>query len=367
MRTPTLLSVLALASATALAGPIDPPAGPVGPTMKTLDEVEARIAINTDNTPGDSDALFVITQPGSYYLTQNWTINGTFDFPTGTTTPRDGIRIEASNVTVDLNGFTLEGGLFEPRHGIVVDQIGVWTNILIQNGSISGFTNNGIDSASAERRGLRIRHIRANSNLRTGIAAESATVEHCESSNNDIGINADSVLSCVANLNRLGIQANTVLDSQANDNTASGLTIGRLGSRCTAIGNGTSGILVLRTATVEFSNASENGSTGIFSFGNVRDCVARENVTGIFFDEPFISPTAKRIERNIAESNETGFRSNRGEPIFIGNIASGNDLNWDIAAGAACYVVNLGGNAGGISGDSGGTPLDPNPWANFTR
>jgi len=57
----------------AWAGPLDPPAGPVTSTYKTLTEVEPRTAINTTNTPGDADSLFKITQPGSYYLTGNIT------------------------------------------------------------------------------------------------------------------------------------------------------------------------------------------------------------------------------------------------------------------------------------------------------
>lgn len=55
----------------AVAGDLNPPAGPVAPTMKTLDEVEPRIAINRVNTPGDADSLYKITQPDSYDLTGN--------------------------------------------------------------------------------------------------------------------------------------------------------------------------------------------------------------------------------------------------------------------------------------------------------
>ena len=81
------------------AGDLNPPAGPVTPTMKTLTEVEPRIAINAVNTPGDAFSTFKITQPGSYYLTGN--VTGA----AGTS----GIRVASGQVTLDLNGFTLEG------------------------------------------------------------------------------------------------------------------------------------------------------------------------------------------------------------------------------------------------------------------
>ena len=39
--------------------------------MKTLDQVEARIIVNATNTPGDGTNSYIISAPGSYYLTGN--------------------------------------------------------------------------------------------------------------------------------------------------------------------------------------------------------------------------------------------------------------------------------------------------------
>ncbi|RMD64345.1 MAG: hypothetical protein D6824_04110, partial [Planctomycetota bacterium] len=102
--------VAATTGAQALAGPLNPPAGPIAPTHKTLTEVEPRIAVSADNTPGDADSVFKITQSGSYYLLGD-VVGERLKF---------GIEITAPNVTLDLNGFTLQGvvGSFS---GVVVN------------------------------------------------------------------------------------------------------------------------------------------------------------------------------------------------------------------------------------------------------
>ena len=68
-----MLTLSAIASLLALSrifaqGPLTPPGTPA-PTMKTLDQVEARTDLN--KLAGDATAVRVITSPGSYYLTAN--------------------------------------------------------------------------------------------------------------------------------------------------------------------------------------------------------------------------------------------------------------------------------------------------------
>src|ERR1700679_2135209 len=69
-------------------GTLTPPGAP-GPTMKSLDQIEARAAIT-------NSGAVTISQSGSYYLTRNITVAS-----------GDAITIAADNVTLDLNGFTI--------------------------------------------------------------------------------------------------------------------------------------------------------------------------------------------------------------------------------------------------------------------
>jgi len=83
------------AAAIAAGGPLNPPSGPVSSTPGP----EPRTAINATNTPGTALAEFRISQPGSYYLP------GNIAAPAGAS----GILVDASDVTIDLMGFAIQG------------------------------------------------------------------------------------------------------------------------------------------------------------------------------------------------------------------------------------------------------------------
>ena len=124
------------------AGNLNPPPGPFTPTMKTLTEVEPRTAVHAGNTPGDASFIFRIDKPGSYYLTEHVTA----------APGRNGIKITSGQVTLDLNGFTLDGagGL----SAIVIDPI---QDVVIKNGFISNWTSEGINGQNTT--GLRIENV----------------------------------------------------------------------------------------------------------------------------------------------------------------------------------------------------------------
>jgi hypothetical protein len=116
-------------------GDLTPPGAPA-PMMKSLDQIEARIPVDATHTPGDPNYVFIINQPGSYYLTTNLVA----------VTGKSGIEILANNVFLDLNGYSLIGNS-TAKSGIVIFSA-TQTNIVVKNGSISGWgvNYNGIES-----------------------------------------------------------------------------------------------------------------------------------------------------------------------------------------------------------------------------
>lgn len=124
-------------AAMAKGGPLNPPAGGVASSGKTLTEVEPRVALSAANTPGGGGNVFNITQPGSYYLTGNVAV------------PAGGVGIyvalaagvaENAQVTIDLMGFEIAGGTV----GIFATNLAATKTLAIRNGRIRGTSSSGI-------------------------------------------------------------------------------------------------------------------------------------------------------------------------------------------------------------------------------
>ena len=123
---------LATATLAFAQGSLTPPGAPAA-TMKSLDQIQPRVPI--------SYVDFYIGSPGSYYVTTNL-VGG----PYGVPGPGPwGLYIASDNVTVDLNGFTLQG---VPGSYSGIHIYGSHTNIIVRNGIIAGWGQNGIDYQS---------------------------------------------------------------------------------------------------------------------------------------------------------------------------------------------------------------------------
>jgi hypothetical protein len=144
-------------------GSLTPPGAPA-PTMKTLAQIEPRTPI--------SSAPFIISSPGSYYLTTNLT---------GAASGY-GITISANNVTVDLNGFALQG-VPSSLEGIYLS--GTSTNVTVRNGSISGWGGYGVyfGNYGNASQNLVLEHLTVSANY-SGIYGANCVVQNCQSSDN---------------------------------------------------------------------------------------------------------------------------------------------------------------------------------------
>lgn len=120
----------------AVGGDLTPPAGPVNPTMKDLDDVEPRGILR--NNP-DGITPIVINQSGSYKLGENIQAIGL----------EHGIEIVIGRVSIDLNGFEVIGSEIGSLDGIHVAPGA--DDITIHNGRIRLFTGAGIGAAGSNR------------------------------------------------------------------------------------------------------------------------------------------------------------------------------------------------------------------------
>ena len=118
--------------------------------MKRLDEVESRLIVNATNTPGDAANTFIISAPGSYYLTGNLT--GEAD--------KHGISIQADDVTLDLSGFALISGAGAALRGI--DVPATRKNFALRNGTVRGWSGGGVRAENGI--GALIEKVRASDN-----------------------------------------------------------------------------------------------------------------------------------------------------------------------------------------------------------
>ena len=209
-----------------------------------------------------SSLPYTITQPGSYYVSAN------LDGSSG------GIDVVADNVTLDLMGFTLDGGGSIDDHGVdLTDR----SNVSIQNGTIRRFG-------------------------RSGIAQNNIFPDH-----------------------------NRVLNVRVLDNgfTSSYVGIRLIGDSalitgCTAAGNTGVGIVAGRYASIKNSLARNNGDTGISASVDsiiVGNTAYSNSGTGI------VGHGGSVLIQNISHDNEEFGIRGEGRNLIKDNVIHSNNLS----------------------------------------
>ena len=212
-------SIFATAAAIAVAGILAPgaPAGDLAPPPGPIASTD-RVTLNHQAI----GALpYTITEPGSYVLTSDLT-----DCLECSDLPSHGILIDANNVTLDLNGFSIIGDRVSSIDGITI--VGGRSNIVVKNGVVRDWLEHGANLAQA-----------INSRV------EDLTVSNC---------GLDGV--------RVGF-GSTIRDCNVTNCLGKGIIVETacLVEGCVVVGAGEDGIHALPVAT-------SNGST-------IRDCAVR--------------------------------------------------------------------------------------------
>lgn len=336
------VSALALIGSAGLlvAGPLNPPAGPVTSTMKTIAEVEPRIAVNATNTPGDADSVYKITQPGSYYLAGN----------VATATGKAGIEITASNVTLDLSGFSITGA------GVTGDLDGVrasaaLSGVTIRNGCVVSTGDDGIDLNSSSV--VTIENVRVIGAQVRGISlgarcvVRECSINTCGS--HGVWVGADSRVehcSSIGSAGAHGIVCNgtgvTVTDCTASRNAMSGISADFYDTveNCRCDNNAVNGILVDAGCVVRNNAVSQNGFVGILVDGNGINHIIGNRVnsngtagSGAGIRVTASSGTNNNIEDNTVIQNPRGIDLLNGNNLVRRNWVSANTTNYAFIAG----------------------------------
>jgi len=345
--TAILLASLAFSKLSAFGGTLDPPGPPGDPAadMKSLNQIEPRRVI--ESLP------YAITNPGAYYVVGNLV---------ATNTNQNGITIQASDVQLDLNGFSLMGvtngnwaeySTNATLTAILIPEI--QDNIVIRNGALRYWGEHGIKSILGKN--CRITDV---------------IVSNCGSTNDGtkagITLGPDWVVS----------------DCVLLKNGGDGISMQGVARRCIAKDNGRHGIYVMG-GRVEDCQAKANAQDGIHAEGStvIRNCIADNNPgNGIFVtDDCYVrnnkcadnghwsgtgagiqAGSQNRIEDNFCKGNQYGIQVKTGHTrsIIIRNVAA--------SSVQADYDLNVGTHYGQIltNGVLGTEFNYPNPWANFS-
>jgi hypothetical protein len=292
-------------------GALTPPGAPA-PTMKSLDQVEPRTPI--------SFAPYVITQPGSYYLTTNLAISSF----------GNAILINANHVTLDLNGFTISstgsGGtailLNVETYSTIGNPNSGNTDITIFNGHITSgvvYTNTSGMYSSGPGFNNGITYFMAPPFPPSNVRVTGVSVSGCAGYGIDLGTgNSTVVESCTVNtVSGSGIIASIVSHStaiQCGNTAISADTASDCYGSCTGSGDGLDAYYAANNC---YGNSTSTSGNGIYVFqGNANNCYGYSSGIGTGL--------------SAASANNCSGYSGNGYGLsvfFIADNCSGSSLN----------------------------------------
>jgi parallel beta-helix repeat protein len=331
------ISIVAMLASGVRGGPLDPPAPPA-----------STAGVLRPGTPITS-LPFTISQPGNYYLTGNLTL----------ASAGNGIMINADDVTLDLGGFTIDGG-GAGAYGVLL------TNGLsgeaVRNGNAEHWTGAGF------------------------LLASESLAENLQASHDTTGIIFDdgNLTGCtVAFDSQDGVQAAFATISNCNaqsDGTGFDLNSSSL-SHSVAKSNTGDGIIVIGSGTIDHNTVNFNGANGIRDNGTnsfVEDNSVSNNAQTLFASGIYVSTDDNRIAHNSVsqtfgegiavdgsfntidenstfQNTDIGIKIQGSKNTVVKNSSTGNG-----SVTSTNYFFGAGNNPGSIDAAIAAT----NPWSN---
>ena len=297
----------------------------------------ARMAIQTSSLSCETripiDSVFngtnyIIDEQGSYYFTGNITL--TLNSNT------DGIVIDANNVSLDLNGYTLNGSNVGDD-GIMV--LGDQDNIIIKNGIVENWDGEGVNGLNADQSIFVDLMVRNNGG--DGLVTDfNCLIYRCVGEGNgEDGLEIDD--------------GGVIFNSTANNNGDNGIQCseGGLVINCTSFENEEDGIDAGSGSKVENCNSYQNGSFGfdMGTGGQVINCMANRNRSigiDLFSSCIAINNIVNENGRCWLDGNGCGGLADDGAGIrafvnsqIINNTCNGNIMGIRVSSGDS-YVSN---------------------------
>ncbi len=270
-------SIIAILATRAGAGPLDPPAPPASTNRNIIFEPASCAGFP-----------IAISQPGSYTLGSNITMPGGC-------TSKDGIDINANNVTLDLNGFSVIGlGSAGVGGSGIVAGSGT-TNLRLSNGILNSWAGDGVDFSNASSSAI------------DRVTASGST------NASGFGLGATSVLSeCVSNGNYNGVAA------LGSNSTVRGCDLSSDAQVGVFVGASVSGVLMA-------GNHVTNSGTGFRILGNqnmVEDNAVSNAVAPWYLVNIGGSSVGNIVTRNVADNSSDGWTAGAANDVPANGTAS---------------------------------------------
>lgn len=247
--------------------------------------------------------------------------------------------ITASQVTIDLNGFTLTGS--GGTNGVLASGR---SNVTVRNGTFNGFAR----AIFATGTGAVIDGVRAVTGSANGFTVgDSGTVENSYVTAHNGGIvagkNARLLNNTLTGNTGTGQGASLGDNSRVSDslfinNSGSGLSVGKNSviTNCTFTNNVGMGLVANLNAVVSGSTANNNTSHGIQTAGNA---TLTDNTSSGNGGDGFVDSGVSTYRGNSAAGNNgSGFDVN--EATLAGNSSSGNSGRGFVDSGFSTYQNN---------------------------